>query len=129
VRFWWCAAVGAVPRLWSTRRSSIPPVLHVVLQDLPRPGLRLDAHAARGPAHPPRRRVAGSVRPARKSAEPLTWLDKPPRMWDKTFFRVLGTAQETEGRMRMAVWASLGAVRASLAELDTQIRTLHTPPR
>lgn len=127
--FWRGAAVGAVPRLWSTRRSSILSVLHVVLQDLPRPGLRVDAHAVRGPAHPPRRR--GGARSGLRASllEPLTWLDKPPRMWDTTFCRVLGTARETEGRMGMTLLALLGAWKASLAELDTQSRTVPTPPR
>jgi len=60
--------------------------------------------------------------------EPLTWLDKPPRMWDRTSCRVLGVAQEKEGRMRMALLASLGACAAYLAELDTRRRTVPTPP-
>lgn len=61
--------------------------------------------------------------------EPLTWLDKPPRMWDRTFCRVLKVAQETEGRMRMALLASLDACTASLGELDGQIQSVPMPPR
>ena len=57
---------------------------------------------------------------------PLTWLDKPPRMWDRTFSRVLVTAHDTEDRMRLAVWAALGALATSFAGLEGQIRTVPT---
>ena len=49
--------------------------------------------------------------------EPLTWFDKPPRMWDRTFARILARAERLEGLMRMAVLASLMACTASLAGL------------
>jgi len=49
--------------------------------------------------------------------EPLTWRDKPPRMWDRTFARILARAEELERPMRMAVLASLMALTGSFADL------------
>ena len=49
--------------------------------------------------------------------EPLTWRDKPPRMWDRTFARILARAERLEGLMRMAVLASLMVCTGSLASL------------
>ena len=54
--------------------------------------------------------------------EPLTWRDKPPRMWDRTFARILARAEELERPMRMAVRASLMALTGSFADLAARLR-------